>query len=240
MRNAFHDEILTLIKENSGKPVRDEFLDNYFGNDHIKYPIRNPLLRLIAKEWLRDHRDLSPEDFKDVLTSLIEGESTTEKMIAGFMMGYSSKKQRTFDPEILDRWLDHLVGWVEVDTICTGDFPTTQLPSDWSRWKKLIVRLSKDDNINKRRASLVLFCSPMSKVRDEDMSSVAFKCIERLKSEKHVMITKAISWLLRSMIKHYRKEVTDYLKKNSDTLPKIAVRETTRKLETGTKTARGL
>jgi 3-methyladenine DNA glycosylase AlkD len=80
----------------------------------------------------------------------------------------------------------------------------------------------------------------MSKVRDEDMSSVAFKCIERLKSEKHVMITKAISWLLRSMIKHYRKEVTDYLKKNSDTLPKIAVRETTRKLETGKKTARGL
>jgi 3-methyladenine DNA glycosylase AlkD len=35
--------------------------------------------------------------------------------------------------------------------------------------------------------------------------------VDRLKSEKSVLITKAISWVLRSMIKHNRTLVEDYL-----------------------------
>ena len=53
--------------------------------------------------------------------------------------------------------------------------------------------------------------------------------------EKEVLITKAVSWLLRSMIKYYRNEVTDYLNENKESLPKIAVREVSIKLETGRK-----
>ena len=151
-------------------------------------------------------------------------------------MGNSGKAQRTFEPDILDEWLDHIVGWAEVDTLCTGNFPTTELPANWPKWKKLIVKLSKDPNINKRRASLVLFCSPLSRIRDERIAQEAFKRIDKLKSEKEVMITKAISWLLRSMIRHYKNEVSDYVNAQADTLPKIAVRETLVKLKTGRKT----
>lgn len=50
------------------------------------------------------------------------------------------------------------------------------------------------------------------------------------------MITKAVSWLLRSMIRHYKQEVSDYVDANINTLPKIAVRETLVKLKTGKKT----
>jgi 3-methyladenine DNA glycosylase AlkD len=236
MTNPFHQEIFTLIKKNSGKPKADPFLNSYLGNDHVRYPINNPTLRAIAKEWMRSHKDLKPEEFRDLLTSLIEGKSCTEKMTAGILMGYSAKDQRNFDPMIFDRWLDHLEGWVEVDTLCTGDFLTTQLPAHWPKWKKLIVKLSKDPNINKRRASLVLFCSVLGRVANDDMAGVAFGNIDRLKSEKDVLITKAISWVLRTMTKHYRERVSTYLKENRDTLPKIAVRETMVKLETGRKT----
>lgn len=235
MINPLHAEILKLIRKNSGKPTQHTFLNSYLGNDHPRYPISSAPLRAIAKEWMRAHRNLSPDEFAEVLTSLTEGESCTEKMMAGILMGYSQKPQRTFNPEFFDQWLDHLVGWVEVDTLCTGPFPTTQLPADWPKWKKLIVKLSKDPNINKRRASLVLFCSPVSKVRDERLAQEAFRRIDRLKSEKEVMITKAVSWLLRSMVKHYKNEVSEYVRKNKDTLPKIAVRETVVKLETGRK-----
>lgn len=220
----------------SGKATRDAFLNSYLGNNHVRYSIAAPALREIAKEWMRAHRDLSPDELKDVLTSLIQGASSTEKIMAGILMGYSAKDQRTFDPAILDQWLDHLVGWAEVDAICTGDFPRSQLPSDWTRWKRLIIKLSKDENINKRRASLALFCSPLSKVKDERLASEALRRIEKLKSEKHIMITKAVSWVLRSMIKHYRTEVEEYMDENIGTLPKIAVRETTVKLITGRKT----
>ena len=238
MINPFHKEILKLIKQNSGKPLRDTFLNSYLGNTHLRYPVTAPVLRIIAREWMRAHRHLSADDFAQVLTSLIEGESSTEKIMAGMLLGYSAKSQRTFDPAIFESWLDHLVGWAEVDALCTGDFLISQVPANWPKWKKLIVTLSKDPNINKRRASLVLFCSPIGRVRDMRLAEEAFRRIEKLKAEKEIMITKAISWVLRTMIKNYRTEVTAYVDKKAETLPKIAVRETRVKLDTGTKTRR--
>jgi 3-methyladenine DNA glycosylase AlkD len=238
MKNRFHQELLNLIVKNSGKPTQHTFLDAYLGNDHLRYPIDNPTLRKIARVWMRSHKDLERDAFVMLLTSLIEGESCTEKMMAGFLLEYSANPQRTFHPAIFDEWLDHLVGWVEIDTLCAGDFVRTELPLQWPKWKKLILRLSKDANINKRRAALVLFCSPITRVKVDDMAEVALKVVERLKSEKEVIITKAVSWVLRSMIKHHRAAVDDYLAENVDTLPRIAVRETRAKLTTGRKTVK--
>jgi 3-methyladenine DNA glycosylase AlkD len=235
MINAFHEEILNLIKKNSGKGTQHTFSDSYLGNNHLRYAIAIPSLRVVAKAWMRAHRHVDHGALADLLTSLIEGESSTEKIMAGIMMGYATLPQRQFDPIIFDRWLNQLEGWAEVDAVCTGDFTITQLPSDWPRWKKLLNTLSKDPNINKRRASLVLFCSPLSRIEDKRLAEMAFRNMERLKSEKDVLITKAISWLLRSMIKYYRESVSAYVGQNHETLPRIAVRETLAKLKTGKK-----
>lgn len=235
MKNAYHTEILSLLRRNSGKPAKDDFLNSYLGNDHPRYPINTPTLRTIAKDWMRSHKDLSAHAFAQLVTSFVEAESYTEKTIAGIMLGYSTKTQRKFDPAIFDRWLDHLVGWAEVDVLCTGDFSRTELPAEWPKWKKLLKQLVKDPNIQKRRASLVLFCSPISRVRDERLAELAFQNIQRLKHEREVLITKAISWVLRSMVRHYRDEVADFVDENESTLPKIAIRETRLKLATGKK-----
>lgn len=236
MTNAFHRDILKVIRDLSGKPENDSFLNSYLGNDHVRYRIDMPTLRIIAKDWMRSHHDVPADVFTDMITSFVEGKSSTEKIMAGIMLGYSRGEQRKFDPMIFDQWLDHLIGWAEIDALCTGDFTTRQLPADWPRWKKLLKNLVKDPNINKRRASLVLFCSPVSKVKDDRLAEVAFQHIDQLRSEKEVLITKAISWVLRSMIKHHRENVSEYLDDNKQFLPRIAVRETLRKLETGKKT----
>lgn len=236
--NHFHIEILQLIKENSGIPTQHTFLNSYLGNDHPRYPINAPKLRTIAKNWMREHRTLSATDFARLATSLIEGKSSTEKVMAGILLGYTTLEQRKFDPKLFDQWLDHLVGWAEVDAVCTGDYTITQLLSDWKKWKPLLNQFSKSKNIHKRRAALVLLCSPVSRIEDDRLAKAAFENVERLKSEKEILITKAISWLLRSMVKHYKKSVADYVKENSDTLPAIAVRETMIKLKTGKKTTR--
>jgi 3-methyladenine DNA glycosylase AlkD len=52
------------------------------------------------------------------------------------------------------------------------------------------------------------------------------------------MITKAISWVLRSLVKHHRSEVENYLDTHEESLPRIAVREVRVKLDTGRKTQR--
>jgi 3-methyladenine DNA glycosylase AlkD len=238
MENAYHQEILKLIKTHAGIATQHTFSDSYLGNTHPRYPISAPVLRKIAKEWMRDHRELTSEQVAELLTSLIEGESSTEKNMAGILLDATKKEQRKFDLHLFDRWLDHLIGWAEVDAVCTGPYTITEIPSDIKQWKKQLTAFSKSDNIQKRRASVVLLCSPLSRNANDELAEIALKNVDRLKSEKDVLITRAISWILRSMIKHHKKLVSDYVKENHDSLPRIAVRETMVKLKTGKKTGK--
>jgi 3-methyladenine DNA glycosylase AlkD len=170
------------------------------------------------------------------MNELIQGESATEKNMAGILLDYSKPEQRKFSPALFDKWLNHLEGWAEIDSVCTGRYTITEIPAQWNQWKPLLVKFSKSKNINKRRASLVFFCSPLSKAEDSRLTETALQIIDRLKTEDKILITKAISWLLRSMVKYNRTLLENYMKKNGATLPKIALRETLVKLETGKKT----
>ena len=236
MKSPFHREILRQIKEKSGKPTQHTYLDNYLGNQHPRYAISAGLLRSIAKQWIKSHADLGAEEFAAVLDDLIHGESSTEKWMAGLLLDYSKKEQRTFDPKVFDKWLEQLEGWAEIDAVCTSKYTRTEIVNQWVKWKPLLIKFSKSKNVSKRRASIVFFCSPLSQFEDADLSQVALENVDRLKSEKSVLITKAISWILRSMIKHNRSSVEKFLKEKGPELPRIAVRETMVKLETGRKT----
>ncbi len=234
--NPHHHSILDLIKKHSGKPTQHTFLDNYLGNKHVRYPISAPMLRKISKQWMKEHRDLSPKDFQQLLTSLIKGESSTEKVMVGVLLGDSTLSQRKFNPVAFDTWLNYLEGWAEVDSVCTGAYTTTEIPGDWNRWKKLLDKFSKSKNIQKRRASIVLLCSPLRKAQNDSILKIALQNVDRLKSEKEILITKAISWVLRSAATHHGPAIKKYVDLNKETLPKIAVRETLTKLTTGRKT----
>lgn len=236
--HKYHKEVLTLIKELSGSPTQHTFLDGYLGNSHPRYPINSPTLRTIAKEWMKEHRAMSSKEFAAMLTSLAEGKSGTEKVMVGILLDNATKDQKQFDPKLFDRWLDHLVGWAEVDSVCTGKYCVSEIPGNITQWRKILVSLSKSKNINKRRASIVFLCSPLSQSDEPELAEIAFENIDRLKSEKEIIITKAISWVLRSMIRHHRKALEIYLGKNEKTLPSIAVRETKVKLATGTKSGK--
>jgi 3-methyladenine DNA glycosylase AlkD len=237
MSNAAHKEILALIQKNSGKGTKHTFLDSYLGTTHSRYAINAPVLRKIAGDWMKAHRDLHARDFEKLLTSLIEAPSSTEKVMAGILMDCATTEQRKINPKIFDHWLDRLEGWAEVDALCTGKFMVHYLPAEWEKWKLLLKKFSASKNIQKRRASLVSLCSPIRYCEESEMADVALANIDKLKSEKAILITKAISWLLRSMIKLHRQSVIDYLRQNRSSLPAIAVRETEKVLRTGKKTA---
>ncbi|HLZ16698.1 MAG TPA: DNA alkylation repair protein, partial [Cyclobacteriaceae bacterium] len=115
-------------------------------------------------------------------------------------------------------------------------FKINQVLDNWAGWRKLVLQLNKSKNINKRRASLVLLCKPLTQTDDERLPKLTFALVDQLKTENEVLITKAISWILRSMVKLHRKPLRGYLKKTKTSLPAIAVRETLTKLKTGKKT----
>ena len=104
------------------------------------------------------------------------------------MQTATTKPQRKFSPKVFDGWLNHLEGWAEVDAVCTGAYTITEIPAQWPVWKKLLTNFSKSKNIHKRRASLVLLCSPVRKVSEKDIASVAFSNINRLKHQKEILI----------------------------------------------------
>jgi len=234
--NRLHKEILKQIQDHSDKPTKHTFLNSYLGTSHPRYAITVPALRKIAKTWMTNHPSLSATELSLLLTRLIKGDSSTEKCMAGILLDYSTPEQRKFNPKIFNTWLNELEGWAEVDTLCTGRYSETEIPSQWETWKPLLIRFSKSKNIQKRRASIVLLCSPLLKVTDERMANFALQNALQLAHEKDILITKALSWVLRSMVKRHRRLLERFMVQHKSKLPKIAVRETLTKLKTGKKT----
>jgi 3-methyladenine DNA glycosylase AlkD len=194
-----------------------------------------PDLRIAAKKWAGLNKDIPVKDFEQLVTVLIQEPSGMKKCMGGILLGYMPGQRSMLNPFLYEKWLEYTAGWGEIDAICYGNFTAEEILGNFSNWKKLIRSLSQSDNINKRRASVVLLTKPLKQSRDKRLGELAFSIIDTLKNEKSILITKAISWLMRNSIKLYREEVEEYLDLNKDVLPKIAVRETLNKLRSGRK-----
>ena len=235
--DKYHKEIVELYASYNGD-YKSKHDNSYIGTKKFGYPIDTASSRKLIKEWLKKHPELSEKEFSGLLNSLAFGKSHNEITTIGKLLEYCPDLRKKIDPKLLDNWLDHTEGWAEVDTICAGTFTAGDYLTNWTNWSKWILKFAKDNNVHKRRASLVLLVSPVKQSSDSKLSGIAFENIERLKTEKDILITKAISWLLRHLIQNHRKEVEDYLLKNADSLPKIAIRETRNKLKRGRKSGK--
>lgn len=236
--NPYHLELLKKLKKYADKGTgkrKNQAGKDYVGTTKIYYNIKALVKEKIAKDWIKKHPKLSIAEYTHLLTSLFKGKSHEEILIGGKLLKLLPKFRKQLDPNLLDKWLENIEGWAEVDSICQSNFSAEELLLNWNNWKKLIIDFSLSGNPHKRRASLVLLTMPVRKSPDPRLSKLAFKITDKLKKENHLLITKAISWLLRSLIKNHRREVEKYLKENQDLLPKTALRETKRKLLTGRK-----
>ena len=207
----------------------------YLGNDHLFLNVSVPDRRKIAKAWVAAHKAFPAEEVLEVVDSLFAGASHEEKTLAAILLACHPKARATAGPARVEAWLDHLVGWAEVDTLCQNVFTPEQMGADWPGWSGLLRRLAGDANSNKRRASLVLLACVVRRSPDPRFRDLAFETLDQLKSERPILITKAVSWLLRGMIAHHREAVGGFLDAEASSLPSLAVRETRAKLATGRK-----
>jgi len=210
----------------------------YHGTQSAMLNLAAPDLRKIARTWVQANQGLPEGDVLALCDRLFCAPTHHEKTLAAIVLGYAHGARRTVSLKRLDRWLGHVHGWAEVDAVCMNVFKAEEMLGDWAGWKGLLTRLSRDANINKRRAALVLLTGPVRYSDDARLSDLSFALIERLKGERDILITKAVSWLLRNLTLRHKQEVAAYLKANGASLPPIAVRETTRKLKTGTKSGK--
>lgn len=233
--NKYHQEILNTIKKYSKKEKQTSKSIQYLGHNHLYYGLSVPQKRQIAKEWIKLHKDIKQNEFTDLLNSLLRGESYDEKSLGGILLGYLRGLREQVEPVLLDNWLNYLEGWGEIDSLCQSNFTAEEMLAKWREWEQLIKSFANSENISKKRASLVLLTGVVIQSDDKRLVNLAFYVIDKLKSEKSILVTKAISWLLRDLIKHYRNRVEEYLRKNANSLPKIAILEVTNKLMYGKK-----
>ena len=241
-RSPHHKVLIAGLEKHRRNRAHSQANDSYLSSGHRYYDVSVPTLRTLAKAWLKENGDIPDAEFRTVLDDLYRGKSYEEKVLASILLSYHRTGPGTIGPKLLDGWLDHLVGWAEIDSLCVcsssasrRNFTEDEMLDDWSEWVRFIRKLSRDKNINKRRAALVFLTVPARYSEDKRLAALGFEVIEKLKSERHIMITKAVSWLLRSMVRHHERAVAAYIRENRHSLPAIAVRETTRKITTGRK-----
>lgn len=240
MPNDYYSEIIRELKKFS-RPLKKNTsgrkfdLNRYLGTPRTFLNVYTPDKRKVVKEFLKKHKSLDNAEFRQLLNKLYRAKTFDEVSITGILLAGAPEFKKSLKLSQFEKWLSLLHGWAEIDSTCHPAFTAPEVLANWSEWKTSLIKLSKDKNINKRRASLVLLVMPVARSKEKCLADLAFKNIERLKGEKEVLITKAISWLLRQLVHNHKNRVSAYLDENTDSLPKIAIRETRRKIETGKK-----
>jgi 3-methyladenine DNA glycosylase AlkD len=237
MENKYHLEILAEIKRQAKKGDKklSRWLQGYLGTKKECYLLKSADVKKIAKNFIEKHGDFSDREWINLLDSLYNGKSNEELSVAARIIGYLPEFKNRVCPNALSTWLEKTEGWAEVDILCQSNFSAEEILENWKEWKEFLIKLSKDKNIHKRRASLVLLVRAIGHSQDKRLFDLGIKNVEKLKKERGVLITKGISWILRAASGNFKKEVKSYLDKNEDSLPKTAVRETRKKLLTGKK-----
>jgi len=227
--------LLQQIIERSPDGVRTTSRDPESGSDRIWYRVRVPVLREMVKQWQARYQEaFGYEDWLTLLDTLYRGESIDERQVAGMILAAFPDHRRRLPLDKLEFWIGQLAGWKEVDSTCQSTFGASELLAAFDDWEALLIRLSYDENIAKRRASLVLLVKSI-KSPHPCFLQLALRLIDTLKYERDKRITKAVSWLLRSGLSRHPAEIAAYLGANAGSLPAIALRETRRKLKTGRK-----
>jgi len=237
IKNKIHLEILKKFdkyKDNGDKKT-NEWVQHYLGSNKPTLGIKSSEMVKMAREVARENK-FDKKILLELLDSLYSKATTFAEIdMAARLLGVLPKLRKELEPKVLDYWLNFTHGWAENDLLCQSNFTSEEVLGNWNQWKKLIIKFANDENINKRRASMVLLTKSLRNSDDKRLAELAFEQVEKMKEEKEILITKAVSWLLRSLTKFHKDEVLDYLEAKKESLPKIAYREAYKKATTGRK-----
>ncbi len=227
--------ILTFIQSHPEAVDDTEARAMYAGVDRRWYRIRIPALRAFLEDWAKQHQALALDAWLAVVDGLYQGKSREEKISGGMLLALFPQWRRQVSLDSLYAWLGELHGWKEVDYTCQSVFTAQDMLADWAAWVAFLRRLAVDERISRRRAALVLLVKPVRDNPDASLLKMALENIAVLQTERDIMITKAISWLLRESLKHHADAVQAFINTHAATLPKTTLREVQNKLKTGKK-----
>ncbi len=237
MKKSISEDIKNKLERSSSRCDDRErvFVQKYLGTKRTFINVKSQKRDEILKQTIKIFQEMPDDEIREVLDDMFLSDTFELVNFAGKLLAKSRKIRGCVTFDLLVKWLAITSGWAECDSICQSLFSESEVLEMWADWQKNIRKFCRSKNIQLRRASLVLQCKPARGSNDPRILALGLETVEKLKHEKEVLITKAVSWLLRSLAAKNGPEMLMYLQKNKESLPKIAYRETMKKIETGKK-----
>ena len=136
-----------------------------------------------------------------------------------------------------DHWRRDLDSWELTDVLGLGVLGVW-VAADQDHKAQRLWDLIADEDVWSRRLGLVGGIGLHRALQTVAPATLALEMVDQVKEDRHPVITKAVSWTLRSLGTRHPEEVLAYLEANGDALPRHVVREVTNKLTTGRKDGR--
>ncbi|MFQ5577394.1 MAG: DNA alkylation repair protein [Anaerolineae bacterium] len=202
-----------------------------------QYGVRIPRLRQIARDWQTAHKKIPQQELLSLVELLWKGDSHEERTLAIELLRRYPRTISRLTWGHFDRWRRALDNWSLTDALGTTIFGPWLLAAPDIRLNYL-EQLIADEDVWSRRLALVATV-PINRGRTGfTIPELTLTLINRVKDERHPMITKAVSWALRELTKTHRDSVAGYLEKNRDILAPHITREVSNKLRTGLKSGK--
>ena len=200
------------------------------------YGLRVPQLRDIARAWGRAHQQVAFDDLVALVDSLWNGESREERMLFTYLLEHYKHLVPDLARADFERWRQTLDNWETTDSL--GWVMALWLLGNPDTRLDYLGQLIADENVWSRRLALVA-TTPINRGHTGfTIPGLTLELVDRVKEERHPMITKAVSWALREMTKSHPNRVAAYLEENREVLAARVVREVNNKLRTGLKSGK--
>ncbi|HHY58682.1 MAG TPA: DNA alkylation repair protein [Chloroflexi bacterium] len=214
------------------------FIRRYLGTPRPVLGVRADDLRKLAKATTQRYKQWPDAQWLTLLDHLYGGDIFEQRALAGILLGALHLLRHRLQLAQLRAWLAGQVGWAEVDTTCQSAWTDKEVLARWPEWDAFLEELSASSSVSLRRASLVLLVTSLRRSADPRLTQRALANVQRLQHERDRMITKAISWVLRSMIATQPDAVRTFLDAHAADMQSAIVREVRKKLETGRKSGK--
>ncbi len=211
---------------------RQDATQNYFPSAQTILGVYAADMRSVVREYRKRTKTEPPATVIALAHAIIarntlEGRQAAYEIVAAHKPAFASLK--IADVEKLGKGIDN---WASVD-----GFATTIAGRAWLAGKVMdadIQRWARSKDPWWRRAALAsTVCLNIKSRGGSGDSKRTIAICEMLADDDHIMVHKALSWALRSLVEHDRKAVEAFLKRHE--LPALVRREVLRKLKTGRK-----
>lgn len=215
-------------------PARIDFARRTYPTQLEVIGVTNPNLRLVLRELKAEIKGQDGRTIIELAYTMINEDVFELQWLAYELIGSSKKTLRALTREDIEALNTRLDNWVLTDTFCGK-----VLGFAWREGvvdDTYILYLQKSIDVWQRRLAVVATTALNIPANGgEGASAQTLLLCRGAVDDHHPMISKAVSWALRTLIRWDRAGVEDFLEVHEDRLARLVVREVHKKLETGRK-----